>query len=53
VTGRRGFELDAPYRTYAAGSDGVVTIHSEEVDRIELQFDAGAEGYMRTGVTVR
>ena len=49
VTGRRGFELDAPYRTFEAGRDGVVTIDSEEVDRIELQFDAGTEGYMRTG----
>jgi len=47
IVGRRGFDLAAPYRTYVAGDDGVVTVQAEELDRIELRVDADA-GWLRT-----
>ena len=51
VTGRRGFVLDAPYRTYRM-LGGVTTVQSEELDRIELQLGCTAAsscaGYLRT-----
>jgi photosystem II stability/assembly factor-like uncharacterized protein len=49
VRGRRGFDLDAPLRTYQP-VDGVITVHAEEVDRIELHVGAST-GLMRTGTT--
>jgi len=48
ITGRRGFDLDAPDREYTADADGRITIQSEELDRIELQL-GGVEG-SREGV---
>ncbi len=52
LRGRRGYDLDAPYRTYQPGADGVITIQSEEIDRIELLTGAG-EGYLRTSLGPR
>jgi hypothetical protein len=46
IVGRRGFDLSAPYQTYRAGPDGVITIRSEELDRVELQLE-GIEGLAR------
>jgi uncharacterized protein YjiK len=50
IDGRRGFDLAAPLRKYAVGDDGRVTIHAEELDRIELQLGGpGYTGYTRIG----
>lgn len=52
---RRGYDLGAPYQTYHAGADGRITIHSEEIDRVELQLDGGGaseaafSAYLRVG----
>jgi hypothetical protein len=40
LTGRRGFDLTAPYRAYRPDANGFITIQSEELDRIELQTAA-------------
>jgi hypothetical protein len=40
LEGRRGFDMDAPFRPYSPGSDGSVTIQAEELDRIELRLGA-------------
>ena len=47
ITGRRGFDLEAPLRRFRPDATGVVTVQAEEVDRIELHL-AGA---MSNGVT--
>jgi photosystem II stability/assembly factor-like uncharacterized protein len=51
VRGRRGLDLDTPLRDYTA-TDGRITLHAEELDRVELQFAAGEHqeftGYLRT-----
>jgi hypothetical protein len=51
IHGRRGFDLTAPLREYAA-ADGRVTVQAEELDRIELLLsDTGGHqytGYLRT-----
>ncbi len=49
IIGRRGFDLAAPYRTYRPGADGVITIQSEELDRIELLLGPGATAFGRDG----
>jgi hypothetical protein len=49
IVGRRGFDLAVPYQTYRAGADGVITIQSEELDRIELQLGPGATAFGRDG----
>ena len=46
LVGRRGFSLDEPFRTYQPRS-GVVTIQSEELDRIELKTHA-TKAFLRT-----
>lgn len=46
VTGRRGFDLDAPRQTYRADG-GRVTIQAEELDRIELDVGIGVTGHAR------
>ena len=48
ILGRRGFDLSAPYRTYAADRDGRITIAIEELDRLELDL-AGGDGQPVTG----
>ena len=47
LSGRRGFDLAAPFQTYAAGDDRRITIQAEELDRIELEVGTGAAGYSR------
>jgi uncharacterized delta-60 repeat protein len=49
ITGRRGFDLNAPFQTYDTGPDGRVTIEAEEIDRIELRLEEieGIEGSAR------
>jgi hypothetical protein len=48
IRGRRGYDLNQPLRTYSASRTGLVTIQSEELDRIELRLGAtGVSGYLR------
>jgi len=47
ITGRRGFDLSAPYRSYYPEADGTIVVHAEELDRIELLVGADA-GWLRT-----
>lgn len=42
IVGRRGFDMNAPYRTYRPGSNGVVWVQAEELDRIELRIRGAA-----------
>jgi Tol biopolymer transport system component len=49
IEARRGWDREAPHESFAAGATGVVTIRSEEVNRIELQLGSGDHtGYLRT-----
>jgi hypothetical protein len=48
IRGRRGYDLDAPLRSFSAARTGPVTIQSEELDRVELHLGAtGYTGYLR------
>jgi hypothetical protein len=49
IAGRRGWDMSAPLRTYAADADGRVTVAAEELDRIELHVGAGMAGFLRVG----
>jgi hypothetical protein len=53
ITGRRGFDLAAPFRRLRPDASGVVTFQSEEVDRVELRLGANDSrqysGYVRVG----
>jgi hypothetical protein len=57
ISGRRGFALDAPLRRFRPDASGLVTVHAEEIDRIELHLaDAQStasrsryRGYLRAG----
>ncbi len=40
LLGRRGFDMNAPFRQYKPNANGFVTVQSEELDRIELQTGA-------------
>ena len=40
LIGRRGFDLDAPMRTWRASADGRFVVQAEELDRIELHTGA-------------
>lgn len=53
IMGRQGFDFDTPYRTYGPRADGVIVIDSHELDRIELEIEPGAAGYLRAGRTTR
>ena len=48
VLGRRGFDLSAPWTSYAAGRDGRAVIRGEELDRFELAL-GGRPGERHTG----
>ncbi len=50
LEGRRGYHLDAPFRQYRPDATGVVTVQSEELDRVELRLDAIA-GALKQGGT--
>jgi hypothetical protein len=47
VPGRRGFKLDAPLEAFRPDGYGVVTIHSDPLDRLELKTRA-TSGHLRT-----
>jgi hypothetical protein len=49
ISGRRGYDESTPLRRYGM-IDGVTTVQSEELDRIELRLGAGQglTGYVRT-----
>jgi hypothetical protein len=57
ISGRRGFALDVALRRFRPDATGLVTVHAEEVDRIELHLaDARStdaqtrySGYLRSG----
>jgi hypothetical protein len=54
ITGRRGFDLGAPFRTYTVAADGRTTVRGEEMDRFELGLSGGGSadrytGFMRVG----
>jgi hypothetical protein len=57
ISGRRGFAADAPLRRLRPDANGLVTVHAEEIDRIELYLaDAQSNatpssysGYLRAG----
>ena len=57
ISGRRGFAADAPLRRFRPDAGGIVTVHAEEIDRIELHLaDAQSNatrssysGYLRAG----
>jgi len=53
MVGRRGYSLETPYRRYAADTTGRVVVQSEELDRIELQTNGAAAGYLLAGTEVR
>jgi hypothetical protein len=50
---RRGWALDAAYRSHDVDADGRTLIDSEEVNRVEIAFEPGPgerySGYLRTG----
>ena len=49
LSGRRGWDLDAPYESLLASASGVMVVRSEEVSRIELKLGEGEySGYLRT-----
>lgn len=47
LQGRRGFDLDAPFRTYRYNAEGLAVVQAEELDRIELRTGA-SEGFLAT-----
>jgi hypothetical protein len=57
IIGRRGYDPASPYRAFAIGANGRVTMQGEELDRFELRLgDRGAwnmadrySGYLRIG----
>ncbi len=53
VLGRRGWDLERPWRWYGVGREGRVVIRGEEIDRFELRLRAegGAHytGHLRVG----
>ena len=51
VPGRRGFDFTAPLRRFSPDEAGVVVIHAEELDRIELRLRASA-GRLLPGTTL-
>jgi hypothetical protein len=48
LLGRRGWNLDAALQTFTADASGQFVVRSEEVSRIELQFEPGTRGALRT-----
>ena len=53
VLGRRGWDLEAPWRWYGVGSSGRAVIRGEEIDRFEVWLGAQPEahytGHLRVG----
>jgi hypothetical protein len=50
IVGRRGWDLAAPYVSFAAGGSGRVVVRSEEVNRVELRLGPAEHytGHLRT-----
>lgn len=46
LSGRLGYIQDAPFRRFEADAQGLITIRSEEIDRIELDLGPGADGHL-------
>jgi hypothetical protein len=53
VEARRGYDLEAPMRHYAADENGRVTMQAEELDRIEVQTHGANAGYLVTALGLR
>jgi hypothetical protein len=53
IEARRGYALDVPFLKHEADAAGRVTLHSEELDRIELQTHGATDGYMVTSAGLR
>ena len=49
LVGRRGFDLDAAFRTYRPNTNGVVVVQAEELDRIELHTGASKASLVTPG----
>jgi hypothetical protein len=45
VLGRRGWDLEAPWRWYGVGSSGRAVIRGEEIDRFEVWLGAQPDGH--------
>ena len=63
ILGRRGWDLQAPYRAFAASASGRLVVRSEEVNRVELRLggDVGSDsslgrtryqGFLRAGTAL-
>ena len=44
MLGRRGWDLEAPWRWYGVGSSGRAVIRGEEIDRFEVWLGAQPDG---------
>ncbi len=49
IAALRGFDLDAPFQSYTPDADGRVTLHAEELDRIEIRTNGATEGFLHVG----
>jgi hypothetical protein len=48
IAGRRGWDADAPWRTFVVGASGRTVVRAEEVGRVELRLGGdGYEGYLQ------
>jgi hypothetical protein len=58
VLGRRGWNLESPWRAHEPGRAGLIVVRAEEVGLVEVRLDAGTgadtryEGYLRTSATL-
>jgi hypothetical protein len=57
LTGRRGFDGQAPFDELVLSADGRPILHAEELDRMEIRLDKGTTdgyvGYLRVGGLLR
>ena len=53
IDARRGFALDEPLRRQVRAADGLITLQSEELDRIELVAPGATAGYLVSAGAVR
>ena len=54
IAARRGYDLDAPFRSHSIAASGRAIVHGEEIDRFEIALGPSAAnetltGYLRTG----
>jgi hypothetical protein len=50
ISGRRGYDIEAPFRPFPVSADGRTTVQGEELDRFELRLSE-ADGHQYTGYT--